>query len=121
MICIEVAHSLPYRLRLRFKPALQMHQAFGIQTELSSAYPDLPLRLWGLGQGLIIGNGTYPLDPNLVSDIAKLINNPVDHVPSWRHRMIHALMILAILGWALPVLPGTPFFLIALALRPKRP
>jgi uncharacterized membrane protein YbaN (DUF454 family) len=28
---------------------------------------------------------------------------------------------LAILGWALPVLPGTPFFLIALALRPKRP
>ena len=78
MICIEVAHSLPYRLRLRFKPALQMHHAFGIQTELSSAYPDLPLRLWGLGQGIIIGNGTYPLDPNLVSDIAKLINNPVD-------------------------------------------
>jgi uncharacterized membrane protein YbaN (DUF454 family) len=29
-------------------------------------------------------------------------------------------MLLAILGWALPVLPGTPFFLMAVALRSWR-
>ena len=119
MTHLEVAHSLPSRLRLRFSPPVQLHQAFGIQAVLVQIYPDLPLRLWGLGQGLVIGDGTKPLDPNLIAEIVQLLNNPLNHIANWRDYLIHWLMILAILGWALPILPGTPFFLLVLALRYK--
>ncbi len=119
MTQLEVVHTLPCRLRLKFSPPLELHQAFGIQASLVEIYPYLPLRLWGLGQGLVIGDGNKPIDPNLIAEIAQLLIKPIDHIASWRDRLIHLLMILAILGWALPVLPGTPFFLLALALRYK--
>jgi len=86
---------------------------------LVEIYPDLPLRLWGLGQGLVIGDGRNPLDPNLIAEIAQLLIKPLEHIASWRDHLIQWLMIFAILGWALPILPGTPFFLLLLALRYK--
>ncbi len=119
MTQLEVVHTLPCRLRLKFSPPLELHQAFGIQASLVEIYPYLPLRLWGLGQGLVIGDGNTPIDPNLIAEIAQLLIKPIDHIASWRDRLIHFLMILAIFGCALPVLPGTPFFLLALALRYK--
>jgi hypothetical protein len=117
MTRLELIHELPGRMRLRFQPPLPVHQAMGLQERLSSTWPGLTFRLWGLGQGLVVYNGSVPLSPDLIDELTALVSEPVEHTPHWRDSLIEALMVLAILGWALPVLPGTPFFLLALALR----
>lgn len=120
MTRLELIHELPGRVRLRFQPPMPMHQAIGLQERLSSTWPDFSFRLWGLGQGLVIHNGNTPLSPDLIVELTALALEPVEITPQWRARLMEALMLLAILGWALPVLPGTPFFLMAVALRSWR-
>jgi hypothetical protein len=97
-----------------------MHQALDLQDRLSSTWPELSFRLWGLGQGLVIRHGSETLAPDLFAQLTCLLEEPTERTPHWRDHLIEGLMVLAILGWALPVLPGTPFFLLALALRPTR-
>ena len=120
MTRLELVHSLPGRQRLRFRPPIPMHQALDFKERLSSAWPELPFRLWGLGQGVIVGNGHSALAPDLIPRLVALLAEPVAYTPTWRDTLQDGLMVLAILGWALPVLPGTPFFLLALALRARR-
>jgi hypothetical protein len=120
MTRLELIHELPGRMRLRFQPPMPVHQAIGLLERLSSTWPDLSFRLWGQGQGLVIHNGNAPLSPDLIVELTALVREPEKTTPHWREGLIEAFMLLAILGWALPVLPGTPFFLMALALRAWR-
>lgn len=120
MTRLELVHALPGRQRLRFRPPIPMHQALELKQRLHDSWPELPFRLWGLGQGIIVGNGRDALEPDLLPRLAALLAEPLDHSPTWRDHLQEVLMVLAILGWALPVLPGTPFFLLAVALRTAR-
>ena len=88
---------------------------------MAGAWPELSVRVWGLGQGLVVHQRQGSLPEDLVAQLAaQMAELPMDHPPCWRGAAMEALMALAILGWALPVLPGTPFFLMALALRAPR-
>lgn len=121
MTRLDVAHVLPGRLRLRFQPPLPITQASGIQQHLQNHWPHLSVRLWGVGKGLVIENPQAPLAPDLVTTLLDLLHDPPTHQPQAREALVQALMALAVLGWALPLLPGTPFFLLAVALRTPRP
>ena len=120
MTRLELVHQLPGRLRLRFRPPLPPHGVLGLQERIAAAWPDLPFRIWGLGQGVVLGDGRDPLAPDLLNRLTALLQEPIEHTPHWQDALIEALLVLAILGWALPVLPGTPFFLLALGLRATR-
>ena len=120
MTRLELVHALPGRQRLRFQPPIPPHQALELKERISGSWPELPFRLWGLGQGIVVGNGIEALAPDLIPRLAALLAQPLVHTPTWRDSLQDGLMVLAILGWALPLLPGTPFFLLALALRARR-
>lgn len=120
MTRLELVHALPGRQRWRFQPPIPWHQALELKERLSDSWPELPFRLWGLGQGIVVGNGRDPLAADWIPRLAGLLAEPLEHTPSWRDSLQDGLMALAILGWALPLLPGTPFFLLALALRAWR-
>jgi len=119
MTRLERIHQLPGRLRLRFLPPIPMAQAMDLQERLAGAWPALSFRQWGLGQGLVVRWAGAEPEPDLLDQIMDVVNGLEPHRRDWRNGLIEALMVLAILGWALPVLPGTPFFLLALALRPS--
>ena len=55
-------------------------------------------------------DGSFPVGP--VSPPSRLETLKVQVVQVG----IHGMLVLAVLGWILPVLPGTPFFLIAWSL-----
>ena len=121
MTQLDLAHVLPGRVRLRFQPPLPLPQAIGIEQHLRLHSPELSVRLWGHGQGLVIEDRHSDLAPDLLSTLAGLLQNPPLQHAQGRERMGRLLMTLAMLGWALPILPGTPFFLLSLAVRPRRP
>jgi hypothetical protein len=119
----QVVHQLPGRLRLRFAAPLPPQHWPRLQTLIEEGFPDLPCRLWGQGQGVVIGDGRRPLPVDLRQRLPCLLLSAQQDAATTSgdgRQLNPMLMSLAILGWALPVMPGTPFFLLALLLARRR-
>lgn len=131
-----VEHRLHHRVRIRFRRPLtpqrmqsllwlmEQHQA-GIA--LRSACSGRGLVLWCLDPEQSIHQGLQLLEQTIQLPPAHLAAAPKQGLPGVLQRSrlggIRILMALAVAGWALPVLPGTPFFLMAwwLGWRPPQP
>ena len=123
---IQICHQLPHRLRLGFRPSLSPEARVQIQAALEHLGPPLQVREINQGQGLVIRSDHSPLCPNqFIESIRSSLAQPRVHrvapPPSrWqlaqaqlRQGSIKVFLALAVAGWVLPILPGTPFFLVA--------
>lgn len=122
----RVKHLLPHRIRIDFGERLSPEQMRSVIWLLEHHDPDATVRPAASGHGLVIcsRNPERPLsDPLPRLDL--VLSQPVAHLselpPQGVQKLIRQshqgtlklLITLAIAGWALPILPGTPFFLLA--------
>lgn len=123
---IEICHQLPRRLRLRFEPPISEQACIQIQAALEHQFPPLQFRYVNRGQGLVVRSPGAAIDAeDLIGVLRDALGAPwvhqVAHPPSrWdrvqdqlRQGSIRLFLALAVAGWILPILPGTPFFLVA--------
>lgn len=123
---LRVRHQLPHRLRIEFVERLSPEQMRSVLWLLEHQHPEARIRQASSGRGLVIVSqrSDQPLEDPLPK-LAAVLEQPTAHLteapPSpWQmlmrrshQRTLKLLMALAIAGWALPILPGTPFFLLA--------
>jgi len=123
---LRVRHQLPHRLRIDFGERLSPEQMRSVLWLLEHQHPEAVVREAASGHGLVITSRSpdQPLEDPLPK-LAAVLDQPIAHLPEpppsgWQklvrqshQRTIKLLMALAIAGWALPILPGTPFFLLA--------
>lgn len=122
----RVKHRLPHRVRIDFGERLTPEQMRSVIWLLEHHDPDATVRPAASGHGLVIcsRNPEQPLiDP--LPRLEQVLRQPVAHLseppPQGMQKWIRQshqgtlklLITLAIAGWALPILPGTPFFLLA--------
>ena len=125
-ISLVVRHRLEGRLRLFFSEPLTASRRRQINWAFEHNNPLLKLRWCDLGQGLVVvsSEGDFTtehivdlLDLALNSAPVQLVSKPPTALEQFgdqaRHGSIKVLLALAIAGFVLPVLPGTPFFLAA--------
>jgi len=124
----EVVHHLPHRIRLKFREPLEGPQLHRIHHHFENYCPTITVRGVGYGSGLVI----QALDPQLNLQLAEVYAllleayeaGPIHTVApaptlvevsleKARQGSIKLFLGLAIAGWILPILPGTPFFLVA--------
>ena len=122
----RVIHHLPHRLRIDFGERLSPEQLRSVIWLLEHSDPGMVVREAASGHGLVIcsRDPQRPL-PDPLPRLDQVLGQPVAHLPELpptgvdkllrqsRQGTIKVLITLAIAGWALPVLPGTPFFLLA--------
>ena len=130
----RVKHQLPHRIRIAFLEAISDEQLRSLVWLLEDQLPDTLIRPCSRGQGLVMCSRD-PSQP-LVKPLERLdraLGEPTAHLqespPIPLVRLLRQsrqgsqklLIALAIAGWALPILPGTPFFLLAwwLGWRPE--
>lgn len=134
-IALNIRHQLPHRLRLDCPHELSNAQLLLITTALHQLQPDWLVRAAAHRRGLVVSSlPEERLCPVVVASLVDAaLRAPDPHGPAepptalqrWlgqsRQGSIKVLMALAIAGWALPILPGTPFFLLAwwLGWRPE--
>jgi len=129
-IVFTIRHQLPHRLRLGFTEPLPSERLTWAADFLTDHWPSLQVRSSSQGRSFVLVSMTtsehLPLCPALA---ATLLNEallaPPMQGPAFpptdmelvldraRKGSIKLLMALAIAGWVLPILPGTPFFLMA--------
>lgn len=130
----QIRHRLPHRIRLHFPEQLSPEQQRSIIWMLEHTCPGIAVRAAASGHGLVISSGSSErplhdplpqLDQLLAQPLAPLPEPPpqgLQRVLRQTHQgTLKLLMALAIAGWALPILPGTPFFVLAwwLGWRPE--
>jgi len=124
----EVVHHLPHRIRLKFREPLAGPQLHRIRHHFQQSCPALGIRVVGSGFGLVI-EGSNPQLELEIAEIYDLLLEAYEAGPlhtvappptaleigleKARQGSIKLFLGLAIAGWILPVLPGTPFFLVA--------
>jgi hypothetical protein len=130
----RIKQHLPHRVRIHFVDRLLPEQLRSVIWLLEHHHPGAVVRQASSGQGLVICSRD-PAQP-LLDPLARLeqaLSAAPAHLPEppptalqrllrQSHQGTLKLLIsLAIAGWALPVLPGTPFFLLAwwLGWRPE--
>jgi hypothetical protein len=134
-IALNIRHQLPHRLRLDCAQELSNEQLHLIEAALQQLQPDWLVRAAAHRRGLVVSSlPEQRVCPAVVADLLDAaLRAPSPHGPAepptalerWlmqsRQGSIKVLMALAIAGWVLPILPGTPFFLLAwwLGWRPE--
>ena len=132
---LAIRHQLPHRLRLHCSSELSAAQLELIGNQLERMHPGVQVRATAHRLGVVINH--HPQTVICPALAAGLLQAALDaeqlHGPAapptplelWlgetRQGSIKVLIALAIAGWALPILPGTPFFLMAwwLGWRPE--
>jgi len=123
----RVKHRLPHRVRIDFGERLSPEQLRSVIWLLEHHDPGAVVRPAASGHGLVICS-TSPdqplidplprLDQVLCEPVAHLIELPPQGLQKLirqsRQGTLKLLITLAIAGWALPILPGTPFFPVGL-------
>ena len=124
---VSIKHVTPQRVRFKFTRSLKFEEFDLLRSTFSTYFPHLYLFPSSLRSGCVILSrnrdlissdllldflnsfftGTFPLGPAC----------PPSRLECCRLQAIQigikASLVLAVLGWILPVLPGTPFFLVA--------
>jgi len=134
-MALNIRHQLPHRLRLDCPQELSNAQLLLITAALNQLEPDWLVRAAAHRRGLVVSSlPEQRLCPAVVAGLVDAaLRAPDPHGPTepptafqrWldqsRQGSIKVLMALAIAGWVLPILPGTPFFLLAwwLGWRPE--
>lgn len=134
-IALNIRHQLPHRLRFECPQELSNEQLWLIETALQQLQPAWLVRAAAHRRGVVVSSQPEQrLCPAVVAGVVDTaLRAPDPHGPAepptplqrWlgqsRQGSIKVLMALAIAGWALPILPGTPFFLLAwwLGWRPE--
>jgi hypothetical protein len=124
----EVVHHLSHRIRLRFREPLTGPQLNQIRHHFQQSCPALAIRVVGSGFGLVIHASDFQLELE-ISEVYDLLLEAWEAgslhtvappptvleigLEKTRQASIKLLLGLAIAGWILPILPGTPFFLVA--------
>ena len=124
--CYGVRHQLPHRIRIRFHRQLSPQHLRSLIWLLEQHVPEAQVRTVAAGLGVVISsvdatatlvNPLPWIDQALASPPVPLPEPPptrfVRLMRQSHQGSLKVLMALAIAGWALPILPGTPFFLLA--------
>ena len=122
----RVKHRLPHRVRIDFGERLSSEQLRSMVWMLENHDPVAVVRSAASGHGLVICSSSPDqplidplprLDQVLCEPVAHLIELPPQGfqklIRQSRQGTLKLLITLAIAGWVLPILPGTPFFLLA--------
>jgi len=129
-VVFTIRHQLPHRLRLGLSQPFSSDRLNWAADFLSDLYPSVLVRPSAHGRGFVLLSMTrsehLPLCPALAATLLNesLLAPPMqgpDSPPTEmelvlvraRRVSIKFLMALAVAGWILPILPGTPFFLLA--------
>ena len=124
---VELRYATPNRLRYRFKSQLTVREASFLEQSFYYEFPQYSFRISSGNFGCVICADEHDsLDPNgLVQWLEAFLSSTPVHGPEkpptqlelfkeqLRLKSINGFIALAVLGWVLPVLPGTPFFLMA--------
>lgn len=123
---LRIRHQLPHRLRVDFGEPLSPGDLRSLIWHLEQQHPAAIIRPTSSRQGLVIVSRD-PADPltDPLGSLESLLSQPLTPIPEpaptgWQlflaeslQRSRQLLIALAIAGWVLPILPGTPFFLLA--------
>ena len=133
---VEIRHVLPGRVRLKFHTKLSKKEQQCLKASFDYCFPQYFFKYTTWQYGVIIttlrgfeelgaANLRDWIDCFVFESIAVGPQLPPTRLELFNRRARHitaqSMIVLAILGWILPILPGTPFFLLAWALGWRPP
>ena len=124
---VFIKHETPQRVRFKFQRSLDREEFDLLKSTFSLYFPDLCLFPSSLRSGCVVCriDGGHISSKSLLDFLNDFFAGcspqgpacPPSRFESFRLQTIqagiNASLFLAVLGWILPVLPGTPFFLMA--------
>ena len=124
---VFIKHETPQRVRFKFQRSLEREEFDLLKSTFSLYFPDLCLFPSSLRSGCVVCriDGGHISSKSLLDFLNDFFAGctpqgpacPPSRFESFRLQTIqagiNASLFLAVLGWILPVLPGTPFFLMA--------